>query len=108
MIKIPHSCPRGRKDCIALARIECDDGSTFFCCGENDGTARPVPQDIYTVCFKGPHRDDISFYDKVDLAHQASVLVQSLAVVERVHGETADWSPWNNRKAPDAVRGDGE
>ncbi|MCR4341659.1 MAG: hypothetical protein NUW01_17425 [Gemmatimonadaceae bacterium] len=97
MISIPRSCPRGRTDCIALARIESDDGNTFFCCGENDGTERLVKQDNFTVCFKGPHRDDINFYDKRDLAHQAAVLTQTLAAVERAAGEDRDWSPWPGR-----------
>lgn len=94
MIKIPHSCPRGRSDCIALSRIESDDGATFFCCGENNGKPTPVPQDIYTVCMKGPNRDDMCFYDKRDLTHEAAVLAQAVAVVERVNGEERDWSPW--------------
>jgi hypothetical protein len=99
MIKYPYSCPRGRTDCIALSRIESDDGTTFFCCGENNGKARPVAQDVYTVCMKGPHRDDMCFYDKRDLVHNAAVLMQAIAVVERVHGGSDDWSPWRQAKA---------
>lgn len=94
MIQIPHSCPRGRQDCISLARIESDDATSFFCCGENDGTAPPVRQDRYTVCFKGPHDDALKFHDKRDLTHQASVLAQAIAVVERAHDEKDDWSAW--------------
>ena len=95
MISIPHSCPRGRQDCISLACIESDDGVSFFCCGENNGESRPVEQDRFTVCFKGDHGDDIRYYDKRDLTHHASVLMQAIATVERVHGENEDWSPWD-------------
>lgn len=94
MIKIPYSCPRGRKDCIALANIKSDDGVSFFCCGENNGDTRTVEQDAYTTCFKGDHRDEISHNDKRDLIHQASVIVQALAVMEKAHHDDTDWSAW--------------
>lgn len=94
MIQIPHKCPRGREDCIALSAIQADDGSSFFCCGENNGETVVVEQDRYTVCFKGEHRDEMSHNDKRDLTHQAAVLIQALAVVERTHGDPADWSAW--------------
>lgn len=94
MIPIPRTCPRGHGDCIALANLVSDDESSFFCCGENDGSARAVEQDKFTTCFKGEFRDEISHSDKRDLTHQASVLVQALAVVEKSHGEDRDWSPW--------------
>ena len=96
MISIPHSCPRGRTDCIALARIEADGMASFFCCGENDGTAPPVKQDIYTGCFMGPDRDDTVYFDKLDLAHQGAVFAQTLAVIQAAHGGK-DWSPWEGR-----------
>lgn len=98
MISIPRKCLRGRTDCIALAVIGSDDGSSFFCCGENDGT-RPIAQDRYTTCMKGPHRDDTSYHDKRDLTHGAAVLVQALAVIERDVSEAADWSPWQGHNA---------
>lgn len=93
-IDIPYDCPRGRKDCIALANIKADDGSSFFCCGENNGETRPEEQDIYTTCFKGELRDDTNYSDKRDLVHQASVIVQALGAVEKHHGDDQDWSPW--------------
>jgi hypothetical protein len=98
MINIPRKCQRGRTDCIALAVIASDDGSSFFCCGENDGT-RPIRQDRYTTCFKGPHRDTTSYHDKRDLTHGAAVLVQALAVIERDVSEERDWSPWGTLAA---------
>lgn len=94
MIKIPHTCPRGRDDCISLSMIGSDDGTSFFCCGENNGDNREVEQDRYTTCFKGEHRDEMAYSDKRDLVHQAAVLVQALAVVERHDGDAADWSAW--------------
>lgn len=94
MIKIPHTCPRGRTDCIALSNIISDDGTSFFCCGENNGENRAVEQDIYTTCFKGEYRDEMNHSDKRDLIHQASVLTKALAVVEKSHSEDVDWSPW--------------
>lgn len=97
MIKIPGKCLRGRVDCIALSNIESDNGSSFFCCGENNGESRPVDQDKYTTCFKGDHRDEISYSDKRDLVHQSAVIIQALAVVEKADGDPADWSPWDEK-----------
>lgn len=104
-MQIPHTCPRGRTDCIALANIVSNGSASFFCCGENNGRVAPVKEDKYTVCFKGEFRDDIRFYDKRDLIHHASVILQAVAVVERdILTENQDWSPWNDQpvaaKAP--------
>ncbi len=96
MIEIPRDCPRGRTDCIALSNIVADDKSSFFCCGENDGSTRVVEQDIYTVCFKGEHRDAIDHYDKRDLIHHVSVMSHALAVVQADHEADRDWSPWGD------------
>lgn len=100
MISIPYDCPRGREDCKALANIKADDNSSFFCCGENNGENRTVEQDKYTVCFKGEHRDCIDHYDKRDLIHHSSVMIQALAVVEKCYDQemanSADWSPWKD------------
>jgi hypothetical protein len=77
--------------------MKSDDSSTFFCCGENNGDARPVEQDKYTACFKGPYRDSIDYYDKRDLLHHASVMLQAVAIVEKCHDpeiKEKDWSPW--------------
>jgi len=95
MISIPHKCPRGRSDCIALSNIISDDKSSFFCCGENDGENLEVPQDKYRVCFKGPHDDRMSNNDKLDLVHNAAVLSQALAVIQAAVGGN-DWSPWDD------------
>lgn len=82
MIYLPEKCLRGQKNCQPLAQISADDNVSFFCCGENDGTGLQIPEDRYTVCFKGEFRDEISFNDKRDLVHNAAVLVQALAVIE--------------------------
>lgn len=84
MITLPEECLRERTNCDPYAQIAADDGSSFFCCGVHDGTLSPVLQDKYTVCFKGPHDDDVSLYDKRDLIHNASVLIQALAVIEEL------------------------
>ncbi len=94
MIKIPYDCPRGRSDCIALAKIEADEGKSFFCCGENNGEVGPIKGDTYTVCFKGEHDDRMAFFDNRDLTHQAAVLAQTLAAVQASYGDKQDWSPW--------------
>ncbi len=94
MIATPEKCLRGLDNCKPLSQIASDCGTSFFCCGENDGTRRKVKQDKFTTCFKGELRDEISFSDKRDLIHQAAVLVQALAVVERHDEDDADWSPW--------------
>ena len=95
MIEIPYKCPRGRNNCIALSNIIADDRSTFFCCGENNGETRTVEQDKYTVCFKGEGRDEESHNDKRDLHHNAAVLIQALAVIEKAHQDDSDFSPWD-------------
>lgn len=102
MIKIPDvSCPRARDDCIALSTIIACDESSFFCCGENNGDSRPVDQDKYTTCFKGAGRDDIHYYDKRDLIHHASVMLQAVAVVEKdIASEKKDWSAWDLNGLP--------
>jgi len=82
MIDLPEKCLRGYKTCEPLSQIAADDGSSFFCCGENDGSHRTVAQDIYTVCFKNDALDIMTDNDKRDLTHNAAVLVQALAIIE--------------------------
>lgn len=90
---IPYECPRGRKDCISLARIESCDGSTFFCGGENQGNTK-VPADRFTLCCKSiAGRDDTVYMDKRDMHHQMAVIAQALALVEKSEEEDRDWSP---------------
>jgi len=96
MIEIPHACPRGFDDCIALANIISSCGESFFCCGENNGEDTDIEQDKYTVCFRGDHRDTIAHYDKRDLTHQAAVLIQALAVVQMGFHDKDDWSAWED------------
>jgi hypothetical protein len=72
-------CPRKRTDCQALSQIISTDHTSFFCCGENDGTNRTVPQDKYTLCFKNGEIDQISNNDARDLAHLSAVVSGALA-----------------------------
>lgn len=81
---LPENCPRERTNCNPLAQIVSDDCESFFCCGQHDGSISKVLQDQYTVCFKGPHDDDISMYDKRDIIHNMAVLAQALAIIEEI------------------------
>lgn len=94
MLTIPDKCRRGRSECRPLSEIASDCGSSFFCCGENNGQISPVEQDKYTVCFKGPHDDKMAFYDKRDLIHHSAVLIRAVAVIQADVDEASDWSPW--------------
>ena len=83
MFVFKYDCPRGRKDCKPISNIVADDqGDSFFCCGQNDGSIAPVKQDLFTQCFKGEHRDDMTFNDKRDLVHQSAVLISAVAWIE--------------------------
>lgn len=79
---MPQKCLRDLKTCEPLSQIEADDHSSFFCCGENDGSMSPISQDKFTVCFKGKFRDQMSWNDRRDLIHSAAVIVQALAITE--------------------------
>jgi hypothetical protein len=83
---LPDYCPRGRTNCQPYSQIVSEGEESFFCCGVHDGTISEVLQDVFTVCFKGPHDDNISLYDKRDLIHHASVLVQAAAIYEEEKG----------------------
>jgi len=87
MFTLPEKCLRSLKTCLPLSQIVSDDGSTFFCCGENNGSMSPIPEDKYTVCFKGQFRDQMSFNDRRDLIHNAAVIVQALAITEPARKE---------------------
>jgi hypothetical protein len=84
VIQLPEKCLRDRTNCNPYAQIASDCGESFFCCGRHDGSLSKVLQDKYTVCFKGPHDDTINMYDKRDIVHNASVLIQSLAIIEEL------------------------
>ena len=82
MIMFPEKCLRGLKACQPYSQIASTCGTSFFCCGENDGSGRSIEQDKYTLCFKGEFLDTTSNHDKRDLVHQASVIMQALAIIE--------------------------
>jgi len=83
---LPDNCPRERNNCQPYSQIVADNCESFFCVGRHDGSISKVLQDKYTVCFKGPHDDHISMYDKRDIIHNAAVLTQAAAIIE----ETGD------------------
>jgi len=82
MTFLPDKCIRGHDYCAPLSLIESDDGDSFFCCGENDGSNRELEQDKYTLCFKNMDMDIEHHNDKRDLTHQLSVIAQALAIIE--------------------------
>ena len=87
MIQLPEKCLRERTNCNPYAQIASDDNESFFCCGVHDGSISQVLADKYTVCFKGEHDDSIVLNDKRDLIHNASVLIQALAIIEEIENE---------------------
>lgn len=74
-----ETCPRGYDHCVPLSMIMADDKSSFFCCGENDGSRRQFEQDRWTKCFHSDYDDSISDVDKRDLTHEAAVILNVLA-----------------------------
>lgn len=78
----PLYCPRGRDDCKALAQIIAAGHLSFICCGENDGSGVPVPEDHYRLCQKTEYGVDVmTNHDQRDLAHMAAVCSWALAAV---------------------------
>ena len=90
-LALPDGCPRGRSDCEALARVEADDGSSFICMGENDGSTRSHPGDRLRLCILSAEGvDSIQDLDLRDTADQMSVMAQAMSVVaNRAHGGRA-------------------
>ena len=84
MIRLPEECLRGLETCEPYHQIASDNGKSFFCCGENDGTDRDVAQDKYTLCFKNSYDDSRTHNDKRDLIHQAATILGALAVIEEI------------------------
>lgn len=77
----PLYCPRGRADCRSIAQIIATGHASFICCGENDGTSRPIPQDDLTFCHKTQDGVDVmTFHDRRDVAHMAAVLGWASAI----------------------------
>lgn len=78
----PDSCRRKRCDCQPYALLESNTDPkehSFFCVGNNGGKMSPtVAADVYTVCFKGKYRDEMSFFDERDLIHQQYVIAAAL------------------------------
>jgi hypothetical protein len=81
MLTLPESCPRGCGDCSPLSQILSDNGVSFVCVGENDGSRRAVMQDIYTVCVKSAAVDSREHVDARDLTDQAAVIAGALSVI---------------------------
>lgn len=74
------SCPRGLKTCESLDGVMSDDGTSFFCCGLNDGSDRTVDGDEFTVCFKNNEVDERGHWDSRDIITQVAVLSSALRV----------------------------
>lgn len=89
----PEKCNRGRCDCQPYALIESNTDPaepSFFCVGNNGGKMSPtVSTDIYTVCFNGKFRDEMSFFDERDLIHQQYVISAALVHINLDKCESA-------------------
>lgn len=90
VIYLPESCPRGLTTCEPLAQLMADDppGSSFVCCGLNDGSGRQVPEDRFTVCFKNEAIDERGDWSERDIKDHLSVLAQALSADVNMRGET--------------------
>lgn len=107
----PGGCPRGRKDCGALARVASPGYASFMCCGETD--AAPVPTDRLRLCILSTHDrgpvDLMVNLDDRDAIDTASVLLAGLSSHAQV---TAFGTPSTAEVAEDAAhgkeRGDGK
>lgn len=93
-LTLPTHCPRGRTDCQPLAQVISDgDDPTFICCGRNDGTSRPVPEDCFTLCTKsvqGDHpsgTDIITYCDQRDLLDTIGVVARALSFDQYLYPE---------------------
>lgn len=79
-IPLPDICLRGLDDCEPLSQIAADDGSSFICCGMNDGRTRTVEHDRFRHCWVNREIDELSDWDARDLADTISVLSGALSV----------------------------
>lgn len=83
---LPDSCPRGLSCCSPLSQIVSDSGETFICAGENDGSDRSEPMDVFTLCTKSATVDRREHVDRRDLTDQLSVIAQALSVLANRDG----------------------
>lgn len=82
-LQYPQRCLRGLKTCRPYGQIESSgDNPSFICCGKNDGSMCPIPQDVYTLCFHGENRDDMTFHDRRDLTDQMYVIAWAMSHIE--------------------------
>lgn len=85
MLPYPEKCLRGITKCKPYSQIQSEGlphERSFFCCGKNDGTMAPVPEDIYTLCFRGEFRNSISYNDRRDLVDQMHVIAVAMSHIE--------------------------
>ena len=83
-ICLPEKCLRDRNDCEPLAQIQSDCGSSFWCCGRNDGATRKIERDEFRVCWKNEEIDEMSDWDKRDITDTISILAQALSIDENI------------------------
>lgn len=84
-LRFPERCLRGLTTCRPYGQIEGGDPAgerSYLCCGKHDGSMALVPQDVYTLCFHGPHRDSMTFHDRRDLVDQAYVIACAQSHIE--------------------------
>ena len=93
-IQLPDLCLRGLDDCEPLSQIAADDGSSFICCGLNDGSSRCIEQDEFRHCWVNEKIDEMSDWDARDITDTISVLSGGLSVMmNRAANEEADHDP---------------
>ena len=83
----PVRCPRGLETCRSYGQVISNEDfpmeGSFFCCGKNNGTMSPTAlEDIYTKCFHGELRNDITFHDRRDLIDEMNVISSALSHIE--------------------------
>jgi len=93
MIHLPEKCLRGYKTCLPLAQVVSDDGESFNCVGNNDGSRREIKQDRFTLCYKNTLTDQEDHVDERDLIDQASVICQGLSAIfnDKINDKSILW-----------------
>lgn len=98
MLMKPPRCWRNLPECEPLHSIEAlppnmDDAAwtaletgetnplSFVCAGCVREADRVVPRDAYRVCWMNDEVDEMGEYDEQDLAHQAAVITQAMAII---------------------------
>lgn len=84
-------CPRGLRDCNAMARVAAPEFTSYVCCGETDAAA--VPTDVLRLCIKSSHDrkpvDLMVNLDRRDAIDVASVLLGGMSSLAQLDAANA-------------------